>query len=92
MTREYGDETIKVEVDIPHVSMEDEGDDDDAENEEQSDDQSSIPLVISILKGSGLQMEFGVTAFPDEFTIDSLSVKQLDGSEDQLAYEGPDFK
>ncbi|XLS80689.1 hypothetical protein HN51_046520, partial [Arachis hypogaea] len=29
--------------------------------------------------------------FPDEITIDSLSLKNLDESEDQLAYEGPEF-
>ncbi|PON90803.1 Mitochondrial glycoprotein [Trema orientale] len=90
LTREFEDETIKVEVDIPNVSMEDEGDDD-ADNQDQSNDQTSIPLVVRITKRRGLELEFGVTAFPDEFTIDSLSIKQPDGSEDQLAYEGPDF-
>ncbi|KAK7845530.1 uncharacterized protein CFP56_009257 [Quercus suber] len=34
---------------------------------------------------------FGITALPDEICIDSLSIKLPDASEDQLAYEGPDF-
>ncbi|KAM6550894.1 hypothetical protein CsatB_000702 [Cannabis sativa] len=92
LTREFEDETIKVEVDIPHVSMDDEEDDNDANDENESNDEpNSIPLVVSISKGSGQLMEFGVTAFADEFTIDSLSIKQPDGTEEQLAYEGPDF-
>lgn len=46
---------------------------------------------MSVFKGNGLCLEFGVTALPDEISIDSLSVKQPEESEDQLAYEGPDF-
>ncbi|XP_015897155.2 uncharacterized protein At2g39795, mitochondrial [Ziziphus jujuba] len=90
LTREFDDEIIKVEVDMPNISAEDEGDED-AENDEDVSDQSSIPLVVSVSKGSGLHLEFGVTAYPDEITIDSLSIKQPEGSEEQLAYEGPEF-
>ncbi|PPS17258.1 hypothetical protein GOBAR_AA03310 [Gossypium barbadense] len=35
-------------------------------------------------------LEFNCTAYPDEITIDSLSVRNPN-SEDELAYEGPDF-
>jgi complement component 1 Q subcomponent-binding protein len=36
-------------------------------------------------------LEFGVTAFSDEVSIDSLSIKKPDKSEDELVYEGPEF-
>ena len=90
--RKYKDETIKVEVDIPNVSAEDEEEDNAGENDEQTREESSIPLVVSISKDSGECLEFGVTAFPDEISIDHLSIKKPDGSEDQLAYEGPEFQ
>ncbi|KAH7553743.1 hypothetical protein JRO89_XS12G0050300 [Xanthoceras sorbifolium] len=52
----------------------------------------TIPLVVSITRGSGTCLEFGATASPDEIQIDSLSIKQPEASEDQIAYEGPDFE
>ncbi|CAK7342784.1 unnamed protein product [Dovyalis caffra] len=87
LNRKFQDETIKIEVDMPNVTEEEEDDDDD--NAKESD-ASSIPLVVSITKGSGQSMEFGITAFSDEITIDSLSIKNPESS-DELAYEGPDF-
>ena len=57
----------------------------------KNDSESSIPLVVSVFKENGVSLEFGVTAFPDEISIDSLSIKQSEESEDQLAYEGPEF-
>lgn len=94
LTRKYEDETIKVEVDIPNVAAEDEEEDNNeaGENDEQAREESSIPLVVSISKDNGECLEFGVTAFPDEISIDHLSIKKPDGSEDQLAYEGPEFQ
>ncbi|KAL2336555.1 hypothetical protein Fmac_011001 [Flemingia macrophylla] len=86
---QYGDETIRVQVDIPNVAPEEENEDD--EDGEKNDSESSIPLVVTIFKGNGVSLEFGVTAFPDEISIDSLSIKQSEESEDQLAYEGPEF-
>lgn len=74
-----------MEVDLHNPDI---GEDED----EDSNKTSSIPLVVYISKGNGMHLEFGVTAFPDEITIDSLSIKQPGDSEDQLAYEGPDFK
>ncbi|KAL9426182.1 hypothetical protein AB3S75_033043 [Citrus x aurantiifolia] len=90
LTREYGDEIIKVEVDMPNPDdiEEEEGD---GNEDEGADNRTSIPLVVSISKGNGTCLEFGVTAFSDEISIDSLSVKQPEASDDQLAYEGPDF-
>ncbi|KAK9986414.1 hypothetical protein SO802_031365 [Lithocarpus litseifolius] len=95
----YQNETIRVEVDIPQSDEIEEGendddnddDDDDDASDEKANSGSSIPLVVSITKGSGLCLEFGITALPDEICIDSLSIKLPDTSEDQLAYEGPDF-
>jgi len=88
LKREYQDETIKVQVDIPNVAPEGNEDEEDAE---KNDNESSIPLVVSVFKGNGVCLEFGVTAFPDEISIDSLSIRQPEESEDQLAYEGPEF-
>lgn len=53
--------------------------------------QSSTPLIVKTSKKDGPYLEFGCTAYPDEITIDSLSVKDPDLSEDQIGYEGPDF-
>lgn len=47
---------------------------------------------MTITKGSGVSLQFGVTASDFEICIDSLSIKQPEVSEDQLAYEGPEFK
>lgn len=91
LTREYGDEIIKVEVDMPNPDDIEEDEEDDDNKDEGADDRTSIPLVVSISKGNGSCLEFGVTAFPDEITIDSLSAKQPEVSDDELAYEGPDF-
>ncbi|KAJ6407832.1 hypothetical protein OIU84_011188 [Salix udensis] len=86
LNRKFQDETIKIEVDMPNVSI----DVEDADDNTKDSDVSSIPLVVSISKGSGQFMEFGITAFPDEITIDSLSIKNPENS-DELAYAGPDF-
>lgn len=87
LSRKFQDETIKIEVDMPSISDDDDNDDDD---DAKDADVSSIPLVVSITKGSGQYMEFCITAFLDEISIDSLSIKNLENS-DELAYEGPDF-
>ncbi|KAI9116119.1 hypothetical protein K1719_013049 [Acacia pycnantha] len=89
LKRQYEDETITVQVDIPNVGAEEGEEAGDGEDENR--DESSIPLVVNISKSNGVTLEFGVTAFPDEISIDSLSIKQSEESEDQLAYEGPEF-
>ncbi|KAK4750192.1 hypothetical protein SAY87_027641 [Trapa incisa] len=89
LKREYQGEEVTVEVSMPDlVTGEDDGDDDDSEKANQS----SIPMVVSVAKGDGPCLEFGCTAYPDEIVIDSLSVKSPESSEDQIAYEGPDFQ
>ncbi|KAG8380747.1 hypothetical protein BUALT_Bualt06G0048200 [Buddleja alternifolia] len=92
LTREYQGETICVEVYMPDLVTGEENDDNDNDEEgEERGGQSSIPLVVKVSKKSGPCLEFGCTAYPDQVMIDSLSVKDPDNSEDQIAYEGPDF-
>lgn len=52
---------------------------------------SSIPVIVKTSKKDGPYLEFGCTAYPDEITIESLSVIDPDLSEEQIGYEGPDF-
>ncbi|XP_042510060.1 uncharacterized protein At2g39795, mitochondrial-like [Macadamia integrifolia] len=92
LRREYQGEIIKVEVHMPDLVTGDVGNEnDDDDDDSERSNQSSIPLVVSVSKGGNLCLEFGCTAYPDEMTIDSLSVKEPEASEDQIAYEGPDF-
>lgn len=78
-----------MEVSMPDLVT---GEEDDDDNDSEKANQSSIPLVINVAKGDGPCLEFGCTAYPDEIVIDSLSVKSPENSEDQIAYEGPDFQ
>ncbi|KAL3838450.1 hypothetical protein ACJIZ3_023041 [Penstemon smallii] len=92
LTREYQGETISVEVHMPDLITGEENDNDEGNDEdEEKGNQSSIPLVVRVSRKSGPCLEFGCTAYPDEIAIDSLSVKDPENSEDQIAYEGPDF-
>ncbi|KAF5959418.1 hypothetical protein HYC85_000627 [Camellia sinensis] len=90
LTREYQGETINVEVQMPDL-VTGEDDDDIANDDAEKSNQSSVPLVVRVSKSRGPCLEFTCTAFPDEISIDSLSVKDPESSEDQIAYEGPDF-
>lgn len=77
---------------MPNLVTGDEDDDgDEDEDDGEKANQASIPLVVTVSKRSGPCLEFGVTAFPDEVAIDSMSVKEQDSSEDRIPYEGPDF-
>ncbi|KAK6156181.1 hypothetical protein DH2020_010429 [Rehmannia glutinosa] len=93
LSREYQGETISVEVHMPDLVTGEDNDDNDNDDEEgeEKGNQSSIPLVVRISKKSGPCLEFGCTAYPDEIAIENLSVKDPENSEDQIAYEGPDF-
>ncbi|KFK24609.1 hypothetical protein AALP_AA8G001400 [Arabis alpina] len=94
LERKFEDETIQVEVDTTDCY-----DDDNEEEQEQAEDDEEqessgkirIPMVVNVSKGDGVCLEFGVSAFADEIVIDSLSVKHPEGSDNELAYEGPDF-
>ncbi|XP_062192879.1 uncharacterized protein At2g39795, mitochondrial-like [Phragmites australis] len=107
LSRTYQGEQIEVLVHMPSLVTGDEpdqerdGEDEDADkegDENQEDDsekppQSSIPLTVTVSKGVGPTLEFTCTAYPDEVIIDSLSVRQPSGNEEEdlIAYEGPDF-
>ncbi|KAL6627463.1 hypothetical protein ACP70R_031189 [Stipagrostis hirtigluma subsp. patula] len=109
LTRTYQGEQIEVVVHMPSLVTgeepdhdqdgEDEDDnkdkdgDDNQEDEGEKPSQSSIPLTVTIAKGDGPTLEFTCTAYPDEVIIDTLSVRQRSGNEeeDYIAYEGPDF-
>lgn len=92
LTRDYNGEDIKVVVSMPSL-VTDENDDDDDGDDDGVSNESSIPLVVTVTKKSGLSLEFSCMAFPDEIAIDALSVKHPgDSLEDQMANEGPDFE
>ncbi|ERN08055.1 uncharacterized protein At2g39795, mitochondrial [Amborella trichopoda] len=92
LSRKYGDETIRVEVHMPDlVTGEGNDSDDDGDDESKRANQSSLSLIVNVSKGDGLCLEFGCTAYPDEVTIDAMSVKEPGTTEDQIAYVGPDF-
>ena len=93
LRREYDGELIKVDVHMPDLvtgDEQDEGEDGDGDDYEKPS-KSSIPLVVTVSKKGGPSLEFNCTAFPDEIAIASLTVRNPD-SEDELAYEGPDFQ
>ncbi|RDY08790.1 putative protein, mitochondrial [Mucuna pruriens] len=91
LERTYQGEEIKVEVHMPDLVTGEENDDDN-DNESERTSQSSIPLSISVSKKGGPYLEFNCVGYPNEIVIDSLSVKNPDLAEDQIAYEGPDFQ
>ncbi|KAG6418580.1 hypothetical protein SASPL_120784 [Salvia splendens] len=94
LLRDYNGESISVEVHMPDISGEEDenekDDDGDAQDDEQGS-QSCIPLVVRVSKQNGPSLEFTCTAYADEIAIDSLSIKDPNTSEEQVAYEGPDF-
>lgn len=92
LTRDYKGEHIEVVVSMPSLDADAE-DDEDGDDDDGPSNGSSIPLVVTVTKKSGLSLEFSCMAFPDEIAIDALSVSQPGSSlEDQLANEGPDFE
>ncbi|KAI5670598.1 hypothetical protein M9H77_10962 [Catharanthus roseus] len=90
LTREYQGETISVEVHMSSLITGEENDEDG--NEEDNGSPSQLPLVVRVSKKDGPVLEFDCTAYPDEISIESLSVKDPDSSEDEIAYEGPNFE
>ncbi|CAH8355791.1 unnamed protein product [Eruca vesicaria subsp. sativa] len=90
LTRDYKGEHIKVVVSMPSLDGDENEDDDDEDGHSNG---SSIPLVVTVTKKSGLSLEFSCMAFPDEIAIDALSVSNQGSTlEDKLANEGPDFE
>ncbi|KAF2296127.1 hypothetical protein GH714_036275 [Hevea brasiliensis] len=92
LTREYEGELVTVDVHMPDLVTGEGNEIDDDTDDIQKPTQSSIPLVVTVSKSSGNSLEFHCVAYPDEIAIDSLSVKNLETQEDQVAYEGPNFQ
>lgn len=91
LTREYEGELVKVDVLMPDLVTGEENEIDDEIDDIQKPARSSIPLVVTVSKRSGISLEFHCVAYPDEIAIDSLSVNYLESQEDQTAYAGPNF-
>ncbi|RZC94267.1 hypothetical protein C5167_026966 [Papaver somniferum] len=77
LTREYRGDDIKVIVHMPagRSSTVEGGDE---YKDIVSDPQSSIRLVVSCTNLLGTTLEYGVIAYPDDFSIDSFCIKKLD--------------
>ncbi|KAF3329087.1 Mitochondrial glycoprotein [Carex littledalei] len=95
-----GKEKIEVTVSMPSLvtGEEPEGEDEDEDGEGEganSQAQSHIPITVRVSKDGGAPaLEFACTAYPDEVMIDSMSVIESRGGEEEddlLNYEGPDF-
>ncbi|KAJ6325190.1 hypothetical protein OIU76_012305 [Salix suchowensis] len=91
LTREYEGELVKVEVHMPDFVTGEENDDDDGNDDKEQPVQSSIPLAVTVSKKSGTCLQFNCVAYADEVTIDSISIGVSESSEDQMAYDGPNF-
>ncbi|XP_016461336.1 uncharacterized protein At2g39795, mitochondrial-like [Nicotiana tabacum] len=88
LTRDYGEETINIEVDMPNARCENSADDA-VNTEEESEPQPSVPLSVTVSKENGLSLEFDVRAFPNKILICDISIKELKSSRNQLDYRGP---
>lgn len=77
---------------MPDLVTGEENEIDDEIDDIQKPARSSIPLVVTVSKRSGISLEFHCVAYPDEIAIDSLSVNYLESQEDQTAYAGPNFQ
>ncbi|KAG6523930.1 hypothetical protein ZIOFF_013818 [Zingiber officinale] len=97
LKKNYHGESIEVIVSMPSLVTSEEPDNEPDNNDEDSDQserpcQSSIPRTVVVSKGKGLSLEFSCASYPDEATIDSMSVRENKESDDEmLGYEGPDF-
>lgn len=90
LTRNYGEETINIVVDMPNSRCEN-VEDDAVNSEEESEPQPSVPLSVTVSKENGLSLEFDVRAFPNKFSICGMSIKEPKSSSNQVDYRGPAF-
>ncbi|KAK3180425.1 hypothetical protein Dsin_003347 [Dipteronia sinensis] len=93
LTREHQGDHVKVEVGMPDLVTGEhpEANNDDDDDDSEKPNQASLPLVVTITKNCGTSLEFSCTGYPDEISIDSLSIRKSETSEDEIPYEGPDF-
>ncbi|MCE2055466.1 hypothetical protein HAX54_042688 [Datura stramonium] len=90
LTRNCGDETINIVVDLLNARCENvEGDA--VNSEEESEPQPSVPLSVTVSKENGLSLEFDVRAFPNKISICGISIKEAKSSSNQLDCKGPAF-
>ncbi|KAI3857489.1 hypothetical protein MKW92_035832 [Papaver armeniacum] len=70
-----------------------EADQDDEEEEEMDEESNSqyVELVVSVSKENQPTLEFDVTAEADGITINRLAVMDSDASDEDAAYQGPEF-
>ncbi|KAM3325531.1 putative protein, mitochondrial [Capsicum chacoense] len=90
LTRNYGEETINIVVDLPNARCEN-VEDDVVNSEEESKPEPSVPLSVTVSKENGLSLEFDVRVFPNKFSICGISIKEAKSSINQLNYRGPAF-
>ncbi|KAI3933986.1 hypothetical protein MKX01_019925 [Papaver californicum] len=94
LTRKYEGEDIEVIVSMNNLVTGENGegeDDDDQAEDGVSSPQSCIPLLVSVCKENAPTLVFSVMAYPDEISIDSLTYKEPNASEELIPYEGPEF-
>ncbi|KAI3840407.1 hypothetical protein MKX03_037819 [Papaver bracteatum] len=101
LTRNYQGEEIKVTVFKPDLS----GDYEDGEEEDQDNQEANqggeeveeeagsqpVDMVVTVTKKTGPTLEFDVMVETDEITINNLAVKNPNVSDEDIAYEGPEF-
>lgn len=90
LTRNCGDETINIVVDLLNARCEN-VEDDAVNSEEESEPQPSVPLSVTVSKENGLSLEFDVRAFPNKISICGISIKEATSSSNQLDCKGPAF-
>ncbi|KAI3871844.1 hypothetical protein MKX03_014964 [Papaver bracteatum] len=99
LTREYRGDDIKVIVHMPagrSSTVKERGDESDNQNQDQhkdilGDPQSSIRLVVSRTNYFGTTLEYGVIAYPDDFSIDSFCINYANALDENIYYRGPDY-
>ncbi|XP_026413153.1 uncharacterized protein LOC113308919 isoform X2 [Papaver somniferum] len=100
LTREYRGDDIKVIVHMPagrSSTVEERSDESDNQDHDQhkdsvGDPQSSIRLVVSRTNYFGTTLEYGVIAYPDDFSIESFCIKYANApDEENIYYRGPDY-
>ncbi|KAK7817621.1 uncharacterized protein CFP56_042610 [Quercus suber] len=73
---------------MPDLVTSENDDDPDGDDSEKAS-LSSLPLVVCVSKKNRRSLEFSCISYPDEIEIDSLAVKRIGISEDEIIYKGP---
>ncbi|CAN4116044.1 unnamed protein product [Withania somnifera] len=90
LTRNYGEETINILVDLPNARCEN-VEDDAVNSGEENEPQPTVPLSVSVSKENGLSLEFDVRAFPNKFSLCGISIKEAKSSSNHLDNRGLAF-